>query len=949
VLVGRAAEGTGLRRRLARARRGKGGATLIIGEPGVGKTALIREVFAPARAMKVLHAVGVESEASLGFSVLAELCRPLLGLLERIPERQAAALSGALALGPVAPLDPFAAYAGALSLLAAAAERQPLLVCVDDAHWMDVESARALAFCARRIYAEPILMVLAAREGEPLPFPSEAFEVLALGGLDAGGSAALLAVVRGGAVEAKVSERLHAATAGNPLALIELVSLLSEAQLSAGAALEEPLPVGAGIERLFWRQIARQPAAVQSALLVAAASDSGSVEEVARALPAVGLSIDELEVAEAAGLVNISKGRLEFKHPLLRSVVYRAAAARDRRAVHRALAETISGHDARLRRAWHRARATPGTDESVARELEQAGTQMAARTGYAAAASALERAAELSEDDEPRARRLLAAANAACLAGMLDGAAQAARGALGRSDDPRLQAECTRLLANLELYAGDVLAAHRMLVEAAERIAPFDPAREAQLLIDATLGLCNAGEVRSARQAAERAHQRASEIGGGVEVLARKWLGGTLILNGEGPLGYQLMSEGLEREAQHGADLENQLFEQVGALCAMTVEDYDRARRISQRLVSALRAAGALTPLPYTLAALSELEFRTGNWAAALANASEAVTIAEETGQGGTAAFSLVSLARVEAAIGREQAAREHADRGLMLGEQAGAGSIPTYARAALGLLELGLSRPEYAREQLAPLPELTRRQGLAEPGVVCWQPDWIEANVRLGELESAQQALARLELEARTVKRTWALAAAARYRGLIAPDHQFDGQFAKALNWHQLTPTPFDRARTQLCYGERLRRTGQRRRAREQLQQALETFHRLGAGPWARQAQNELSATGATRTRAAHAHTAPPPQQLLTAQELQVALTVAEGKSNKEAAAALFLSPKTIEFHLGHIYSKLDLHTRTQLARKMLTPREDATPAPAAATPAPGNDPGTAREPVKT
>jgi DNA-binding CsgD family transcriptional regulator len=264
-----------------------------------------------------------------------------------------------------------------------------------------------------------------------------------------------------------------------------------------------------------------------------------------------------------------------------------------------------------------------------------------------------------------------------------------------------------------------------------------------------------------------------------------------------------------------------------------------------------------------------------------------------------------------------------------------------------LGLLELGLSRPECAREQLAPLPELTRRYGLGEPGVVCWQPDWIEANIRLGELESAQQALTLLEREARTVKRTWALAAAARYRGLIAPDDQFEGHFARALEWHELTPTPFDRARTRLCYGEQLRRAGQRRRAREQLQQALESFRRLGADPWASQAENELSATGATHTRPAHAPTGRSPQQLLTPQELQVALAVAEGKSNKEAAAALFLSPKTIEFHLGHIYRKLDLHTRTQLARTMLTPGQDATPPPAAATPAAGSRRGTVGESV--
>lgn len=362
------------------------------------------------------------------------------------------------------------------------------------------------------------------------------------------------------------------------------------------------------------------------------------------------------------------------------------------------------------------------------------------------------------------------------------------------------------------------------------------------------------------------------------------------------------------------------------------VEDYGRARAVHAALLSRLRAASALTPLPYTLSVLSELEFRTGNWAAALAAAIEAVSIAAETGQRGTAAYALVTLARAEAAAGREQATREHTGQALKVAGQAGTGSIPTYTRAALGLLELGLSRPDRAREQLAPLPELTCRQGLDEPGVVCWQPDWIEANVRVGDRGAAEQALARLEREASAVNRTWALAAAARYRGLLAPGHQFEDHFACALELHQLTPTPFERARTQLCLGERLRRAGERRRARDQLSQALQAFRWLGAQSWAAQAEAELSATGASHTAAAAAATAQLAQQLLTAQELQVAIAVGEGKTNKEAAAALFLSPKTIEFHLAHIYRKLDIHTRTQLARKML-----AAPPTATSPPAPG------------
>jgi ATP/maltotriose-dependent transcriptional regulator MalT len=930
VLVGRAAESRWLKRRVALARRSEGGAVLLAGDPGVGKTTLVGQVSASARGFRVLRAVGVESEASLGYSVLADICRPVLGLLDRVPGPQAAALQAALALGPAVPLDRFAVFAGALSLLTEAAARQPLLAWVDDAHWVDAESAGALGFCARRIYAEPVLLVLAAREGEPLPFPADAFEQLALGGLDAGASAELLAAARGRGVDRRVAERLHAATAGNPLALIEIGALLSDAQLAGRAPLDEPLRVGSAVERLFWRQVARQPPAVQGALLLAAASDTGSTAEIARALPAAGLAAGDLEHAESAGLASIADGRVEFKHPLLRAVVYRSAAARDRRAAHRALAGTVTGPDAPLRRAWHRASAATGPDESIAQELEQVGTQMAARTGYAAAASAFERAAALSDNDDNRARRLLAAGHAAYLAGIPDRARDAARTAAGHTGDPLLRADCAHLRANVEVYAGNVLDAHRRFLDAAQQIAPYDRARETQFLIDAVVPLFNAGEVNSAHHLAQRACQRAKEIGGETEVLARKVLAMTMILRGDGPAGYPLMLEGLELEAQQPASVQRLLVAHWGVMDAVWMEDYGRARAVLSTLLEQLRDASALTPLAYTLSVLSELEFRTGNWAAALAAASEAVSIAAETGQRGTAAYSLVTLARAEAAVGREQAAREHADQALGLAGQAGTGSITTYARAALGLLELGLSRPDRACEQLAPLPELTLRQGLGEPGAVCWQPDWIEANIRLGYLEQAEQALTRLTREASRVNRTWALAAAARYRGLLAPRHNFEQHFAQALALHERTLAPFELARTQLCLGERLRRAGERRRARDHLEQALQAFRRLGAQPWVSHAESELSAAGAILTRSADSCAASQPHQLLTAQELQVAIAVGEGKTNKEAAAALFVSPKTIEFHLDHIYRKLGIHSRTQLAREMFA-RPQTTISPAA------------------
>ena len=916
VLVGRTAECAWLARQISRACRGEGGAILVAGEPGVGKTALLQAVGAATPGVNVLGARGVEMEASLGFAVLADICRPVLPLLEHIPGPQTAALSAALALGPAVSSDRFAAYTGMLSLLAVAAERAPLLVVVDDAQWLDRESAQALAFCARRIYAEPIALVLATRTGGPGLYPIDIFEQLVLEGLDLSSSTELVASVGGVAVNARVADRLRTATAGNPLALIEVGSQLTEAQLTGRSALDEPLPMGATIERLFWRQIAEQPELVQRALLVAAASNTGGVDEVVEALRTLGLGVDELERAETVGLVRVSDGLIEFKHPLVRAVVYRAAAAAERRVAHRALADAVTGSDAWLRRAWHRASASIGVDEEVAEELERAASALMLRTGFAAATDALERAGTLSGTDEKRGRRLLMAGTTAFLAGMLDRARDAAATGRQHTHDPRLAAECDRLSATVESYAGNVVEASRMLLAAATLIAPHDEARGAQFMTAAAIPQLIAGEVASAHDLARRAHDQAIKVGGETELLARQWLGVTRIFCGD-RAGYQSLRDELEGEQTRPANFEQQLIAQWAVLCAVWVEDYDRARAANTALLSRWRAAGALAHLPFALAVHSELEFRAGAFSAALASAAEAVSIANETNQGATAAHNLTALARVEAVIGLEQDARAHVDEALQISDRGGAGSITVYARSALGLLELGISNPDGAVEQLSSLPALTLRQGLGEPGVVWWQPDWIEANIRVGNLAEAERGITRLASEASTVRRTWALAAVARYRGLSASDQDYERHFAGALELHDRTTTPFERARTQLCFGERLRRAGARRHARQQLEVALRTFRMLGAEPWAMRAENELSASGATQIRKVEHGTSP--QQLLTPQELQIALAVSEGKTNKQVAAALFLSPKTIEFHLAHIYTKLNVRTRTQLALQMV------------------------------
>jgi len=347
------------------------------------------------------------------------------------------------------------------------------------------------------------------------------------------------------------------------------------------------------------------------------------------------------------------------------------------------------------------------------------------------------------------------------------------------------------------------------------------------------------------------------------------------------------------------------------ASCFIWIEEYEQAREILTSVTEAARRQGAVVILPFALSILSEYNFRLGDFRAAYAAASESVTLAIQTNQEAEVPFSYVTLARSEAVLGNADECRAHTFRANQLAEQVGARAIRTYAASVLGLLDLGLGRPDRALLSLGALPELTTLQGLEEPGTVQWAPDLIEAYAQLGKTAEAQAALAPFTLQAERTGRTWAVAAAARCRGLLASSGQIEGEFEEALRWHDRTPTPFERARTELSYGERLRRVGLRRKARERLRAALSTFERMSATPWADRAAAELRASGESIDPRV-----PRADEQLTAQELQVALIVAGGATNREAAAQLFLSAKTIEFHLGHIFRKLGLRSRTELAR---------------------------------
>jgi DNA-binding CsgD family transcriptional regulator len=881
------------------------------GEAGIGKSALCSYAVEQATGVTVLEACGAPTELELAYSGLADALRPVLGLQREIPERQAAALASTLAVGPPLESGPFTICAATLSLLAAAAEREPVLVVVDEAQWFDASSTEALLFAARRLDADGVGFLFALREGQPSLLERAELTELRLAPLDRDAALALLVSRAQVQVAADIAEQLLLAAAGNPLALVELPGLLNQEQLAGRESLDEELPTTATLERAFLRQVELLPAECREALLVAAASDSGDLDVIASALRALGNDLRSLEPAEAAGVVSATNGQLQFRHPLLRAAVYHAAPSVARRAAHQALAGFAAGDRELDRRAWHLAAAAPGEDEAAAEALEQAALAARLRGGRAEAASAFERAAELGVEGAKRARRLREAAVDAWLVGRADHAYELLDAALEHAGDERVRAGIQHRRGVIEMWQGSPSSAHRLLLTEAAKVEELDRARAARMLTDAAWAGFMAAEITTGLETAQRACELSAATGGIAETVANAALGLALVLSGDAKRAIPLFGEYLSLLESIESSRSPGLYQPLrpdGQLLTW-FEQFERAREVLTRTIDSARAASALGALPYALSVLSDLDFRTGNWAAAYAGATEAVRIADETNQVTTLAFSLSCLARVEAAQGREDECRVHSERALDIASP-GIAAVVALTRSSLGLLELGLGRLDEALGWLEPLARKTAEHGLHEPAVIPWPPDLIETYVRVARRNDAELALEAFDHLARKTERVSALAAASRCRGLLAAEDAFQAEFEKALDLHAAAKMPFERARTELCLGERLRRARRRAHARAPLRSALETFERLGAAPWSERARSELAASGETARRRD-----PYAADELTPQELQVALLVARGATNREAGASLFLSPKTIEAHLGRVYRKLHVRSRTELA----------------------------------
>jgi DNA-binding CsgD family transcriptional regulator len=910
VLVGREVECARIDEMVALARGGSSSVLLIRGEPGIGKTALLQRAAEHAREMTVLSARGVESEAEIPFSGLLELLRPALACLDQVPDVQATALRGALAMGPTVRGDRFVVGAATLSLLAALAETAPCLVLIDDAQWLDGSSADALVFAFRRLLADRVVVLLAVRGEEASAFDTVGLPELELLGLEPSAAGQLLLDHAAGRVTSETAEWLCRATRGNPLALVELAT--DAPQLEA-ELFDRPLRVGPRVEQAFRRRIDRLSEPTRRALVVAAASDAEDLGTTVDALAILGLDPSVLDEAQSAALIRVHGGDLQFRHPLVRSAAYQAASPAQRRAAHRSLASALSQDRNANRRAWHLASATIGRDEAVAVALEQAAQSARDRTAFAAAAAAFERSAQLTSENDARARRLLAAADAAALCSETDRAQHLLLRASECAHEPLLRAEIAHLRGRVTVRQGPGLDGFRILVDASKDIETIDPGKAALLLAEATEALLYAGAAEQMVQTARRACDLATSVGDDEEVafFTSMALGQALILMGQGAEGAVFIrraeaimqaSEELSRDPRLVAWTgRGQLF----------LRENDGSRLL-HRALDAARKQGAIGVLAFALHQLGLDSAASSRWPEAQADFAEGIRLARETGQDSDLCACLAGVSRIEAHQGRADECRAHAHEARELAARRGFGLFRTWTYLAQTDLELSLLHLDEALKEALTAVAVLAELGVHDPDVSP-APEMVEIYLHLGRGTEAKSVASEFLRFAQAKGLPWSLGRALRCQGLLEDEAFYDRHFQQALQYHDLTPDLFERGRTHLCFGERLRRSRRRTEARDQLRAAFDTFERLGADPWSERARIELHATGETaRRRSGHQ------VEQLTPQEFQIARMLAAGATTREAASRLFLSPKTIEYHLRSIYGKLGISSRLELVAAM-------------------------------
>ena len=899
MLHGRDAERAAIGALLEGARSSRSAALVIRGEAGIGKSALLADTAARAEDMHVLRARGVESESDLPFAAVQGLLRPALDRLDALPAPQARALGTALGLADGPPPERFLVYSACLGLLSELAEGRPVLCLVDDAHWLDSASAEALTFVARRLGAEGVVLLFSAREGEDRRFLAEGVPSLHVGALGAEAARTLMAA-SGGDVAPDVAELLLARAGGNALALVELPGALSDGQRSGAEPLPAALPMTRELESMFSRRAAGLSADGAAMLLVAAADDSESLAVVTRAAARLGIPAEALDEVEAAGLVTVHGGRLTFRHPLVRSAVHEASAPGARRDAHRALADALEGDDGEAdRRAWHLAAATIRHDPEVVRELELAARRAEERGGLVSAALALERAAVLSDEPSAQASLLVRAAADMSAAGR-DAAAVALVARAESLDRPLLRAEGARVRGMAAVRQGRPADACPELVAAAAEVVAQAPGTAVDLVMHAAIaGWQSGGPGAAFEGGAILDGLDLTALDPDSRAVVRMFRGFASLVAGDEVAGVPLLAEAIE----WGARTEEARHAQWAAWAALWLGDAARFEALLDRAAGIARDRGELGILADVLGtrAVHLALFAQRHREASVA-AEEANGIVRELGAANVRLLPLAALAIVAAVHGDLGEARRLGEETLALARDRGLELRASSAVHALALADMAEGRWD---EALALLETLSDP---ADPVVGIVAPDLIEAAARAGRPDRAAAGLERYEAWARLSGTPETLPRVASCRGLVATGAEAGRHLAEAAAGADAA-RPFDRPRIHLLVGEHLRREGARVAAREQLRAALDGFEAIGAAPWAERARAELRASGETARRRD-----PDGAAELTPQERHIAGLVGRGLTNKEVAAQLYLSPRTIDAHLRNVFGKLGISSRREL-----------------------------------
>lgn len=907
---------------LAAARAGATTTLVVDGEPGVGKTTFLDAAARRAADFQCLWVRGVESESVLAHAGLLQALSPLRARMVDLPEAQAAALSAALGWGPAAARsERFLVGAAVLSLLAAQAEQAPLLMLVDDLQWVDQESAAALGFAARRLRDDPVCFLWAARSGSIPPQFVEGMPSLTLAGLSATDARALVPEQ----LADSVVELLANSTGGNPLGILEIASRLSDAQRVGAAPLPHALPVGDRLGVVYAEQLEGLSAPAWQAVLLAALNRSGTSAAVAAVMAREGLDVGAALDEALDRRVLVRHGAdLRFRHPLLRTAVLALATSAQQRSAHRGLAEVLSADPRSLAGIWHRAEAAAGPDPLLAQDLVRAADQSRIRQGYAAASAAMERAALLADDLTLTADWLVTAAADAMLAGDADRTRSLVARVLNEPGPPQAHGRALFTLGMIEEYAGSVPYAVELLHSATELL---QGARRTHALAELALAQFRLNDLAGISACAAGMQDAADRHDPQQRMLSDFTQGIATTLDGDQAAGRMLLEDAV---AQISApplrdDPWSLLFL---ALASGFLGDPGGAMVLGTYQLSQVRQRGALGILVPALTLSAAARAWLGDHAGAFADAGEAAELGDQLGYAADAAVAVEMLAWQSAARGSHEDARLALNKAKSLTDRAETTQFAAHQAVTAAFCALSRADPQTVVSLLEARIAADGGVGsMGEPFGVA--PYLVEAYVALGRRKEAVAAAERFNDLTPPAALPELRALAARCRGLSADDTQTAiAAYEAALIAHAEASDTFEAAHTQLLYGARLRRSGQRVQARKQLRTAQAAFVEMDLTAWANQAAAELAATGArARTRR------PQPTEPLTSQETRIALQAAQGLSNKEIAAALFLSPKTVEHHLSSVYRKRGLRSRVHLAG-LFTPMGSGAGAPSAPQP---------------